>query len=195
MKLFFLFGIFSSSHLFAQSNETCAEKNLNEQYSILEEKDRIIRTKYGDMERLALSKGQKLSEEDRKKFSTEARKIDDENQATLDILVGNCGWPKGKIFFGTNLSAAFFIVQHGTLEFQLKYYPLVKESVKMGDTPELVFAYLEDRILMKQGKPQRYGTQSWIGKDGQYTVGDIEDPDHLNERRTAIGLQVMPGYP
>ncbi len=49
-------------------------------------------------------------------------------------------------------------------------------------------AYLFDRIAMYEGRPQRYGTQSLPCADGQYRRWKTEDPAHLNERRTAIGM-------
>jgi hypothetical protein len=47
---------------------------------------------------------------------------------------------------------------------------------------------LGDRIAMYEGRPQRYGTQSLPCPDGQYRRWQTEDPEHLNERRAAIGL-------
>jgi hypothetical protein len=41
---------------------------------------------------------------------------------------------------------------------------------------------------MYEGRPQRFGTQSLLCPDGQYRRWTTEDPEHLNERRAAVGL-------
>ncbi len=50
-------------------------------------------------------------------------------------------------------------------------------------------AYLEDRILMRQGKNQLYGTQYQLNKKTkQMELWEIDDPVNLNKRREAVGL-------
>jgi len=54
-------------------------------------------------------------------------------------------------------------------------------------------AYLQDRVLMRRGEPQVYGTQ-FIGSSGELRVHPIADPDHLDERRAAVGLGPFAAY-
>ncbi len=48
-------------------------------------------------------------------------------------------------------------------------------------------AYLEDRVLTAQGKPQLYGTQ-FQGEGKTFGPQPIEDEEHLDERRACVGL-------
>lgn len=56
-------------------------------------------------------------------------------------------------------------------------------------------AYLEDRILMRNGKKQLYGTQAvWdnvLKKSIIYLQGNIES---VNERRKKLGLEILEDY-
>ncbi len=49
-------------------------------------------------------------------------------------------------------------------------------------------AYLCDRVLVREGKSQRFGTQYRIGKDGNQEQYPIDDPDNLNSHRTQYGF-------
>jgi hypothetical protein len=64
---------------------------------------------------------------------------------------------------------------------------LLDEASNKGEVPRWQFAFIDDRIRMYEGLPQRYGTQWHDGPDGPepYT---IEDPEHVYDRRAALGL-------
>ena len=51
-------------------------------------------------------------------------------------------------------------------------------------------AYLTDRILMYEGKPQIYGTQyKWSGDTLRLWMTD--DIEHVDERRASVGLETV----
>mgnify|MGYP001560728744 CR=1 FL=1 len=60
----------------------------------------------------------------------------------------------------------------------------MKSSGKDVDQADV--AYLEDRILVNEGKPQLYGTQFLEG-----APRPIKDPDHVDERRKSVGLESL----
>jgi hypothetical protein len=72
---------------------------------------------------------------------------------------------------------------------------LIQEKVRQGKVPIAQESYLWDRIAMHEGRPQRYGTQSLPCADGQYRRWKTEDPEHLNERRAAIGMPPVDADP
>jgi hypothetical protein len=49
-------------------------------------------------------------------------------------------------------------------------------------------ALLEDRVLMKQGKGQLYGSQIVDDENGNPTLYTVEDPANIGKRRAAVGL-------
>ena len=54
-------------------------------------------------------------------------------------------------------------------------------------------AYLTDRVLVGQGKLQRYGTQFGMS-DGELKMQECEDPDNLDKRRKEVGLGTIAEY-
>jgi hypothetical protein len=56
------------------------------------------------------------------------------------------------------------------------------------DVPDAWKARTEDRIRLYEGRPQRYATNTWVLEDGAEGTGPVEEPEHLNERRAAMGL-------
>ena len=51
-----------------------------------------------------------------------------------------------------------------------------------------------DRVLIAQGKPQRYGSQFTAAGDGTMELRPTEDMDGLDARRQAMGLQPLAQY-
>lgn len=119
--------------------------------------------------------------------------IDARNQARMEAIIAEHGWP-GKTLVGADgASAAWILVQHFTPAFQEKCLPLLERAVAAGEATGKHYAYLVDRVRMHQGKPQIYGTQ-FRTINGVMAVHPIEDPEHLDERRRAVGLGPWADY-
>jgi hypothetical protein len=67
------------------------------------------------------------------------------------------------------------------------------QDVQEGDVAPADMAYLKDRLLIMEGKPQIYGTQFHI-IDGVPEPFPIVDPDHVDEHRAQIGLEPFAEY-
>lgn len=122
--------------------------------------------------------------------------IDERNLARLEEIVRQHGWP-GRSLVGEKAStAAFLILQHADLARQKKYFPLFKKAAADGEARRADAAMLEDRILMREGKKQIYGTQVRSGPEtgGKLELYPIEDERHVEERRTAVGLPPLADY-
>lgn len=116
------------------------------------------------------------------------------NQQRVMAIIDQHGWPgKGLVGKEANM-AVFLVIQHGPLEIQKKYLPQFRESVTKGESSAGNLAYLEDRILMREGKPQRYGTQVITDNTGQKKFYEIEDEVNVDERRLKIGLAPLAEY-
>jgi len=89
---------------------------------------------------------------------------------------------------------AFHIVQHtnddafreATLA-EIK--PLAEEGLMEGQSYALMF----DRVALKKGEMQLYGTQTKCIA-GQYDVHDLAEPDRVDERRKLIGMEPLVIY-
>lgn len=122
--------------------------------------------------------------------------IDSRNMARLEEIIKRNGWP-GKSLVGEEAGkAAFLILQHSDLTRQEKYLPLLKEAAKKGEARPADVAMLEDRVLVRRGKKQVYGTQVRSGADtgGKLVLEPIEDEEHVDERRASVGLMPLKEY-
>jgi hypothetical protein len=121
--------------------------------------------------------------------------IDSVNVVQLEQIIAQNGWP-GKSKVGDQAAmAAFLILQHAKVEIQTKYLPMVEAAAAKGDVEPSHLAMLQDRVLMRQGKQQKYGTQLWndpsTGKLGLYP---IEDSANVDARRAEVGIPPLRDY-
>ena len=69
----------------------------------------------------------------------------------------------------------------------------------IGETHPRNYAYLFDRVAVSfnnpsQRVPQRYGTQGFCIGPGQWQPFEIEDPIHVDVRRSEVGLEPLADY-
>jgi uncharacterized protein YfbU (UPF0304 family) len=92
-------------------------------------------------------------------------------------------------------TALFMVIQHSDQATQEKYLPMMREAVKNGKAKAKSLALLEDRIALKQGRMQYYGSQIlWSNTSNKYFVLPLDDPDNVDRRRAAVGLQPLSEY-
>lgn len=121
-------------------------------------------------------------------------------QDSLDLIrvtaiIDSAGW-LGEAEIGHKANQALFLViQHADARpaVQAAYLPIMREAVAEGNARADELAMLEDRVAVNHGRPQRYGSQiGW--KDNKPFVQPIEDEEHVNERRAAVGLEPLEKY-
>jgi len=115
--------------------------------------------------------------------------VHDANAARLRTIIASHGWPTEPLVGVDGAKAAHRIAQHSINhpEFMRECRRLLDEASAKGEVPRWQFAYIDDRIRVYQGLPQRYGTQWRSGPNGLEPY-QIEDPDHVDERRAGLGL-------
>jgi hypothetical protein len=92
-------------------------------------------------------------------------------------------------------TALFMVIQHADLPVQEKYLPMIREAVKAGKLEPRHLALLEDRVDLREGRRQRYGTQlRWDERVKAYRLAPLEDPDHVDELRKSVGLSSLAVY-
>ncbi|WP_346859351.1 DUF6624 domain-containing protein [uncultured Draconibacterium sp.] len=115
------------------------------------------------------------------------------NLLKIERILDEYGWLGADVIGEQGNSTIFLVIQHSDLETQLKYLPMMREAVKKGNAKGKDFALLVDRIEMKQGNRQIYGSQ--IKTDGnEFYVYPIIDPEKVNERRAEVGLEPIEDY-
>ncbi|HEX8820576.1 MAG TPA: DUF6624 domain-containing protein [Archangium sp.] len=123
------------------------------------------------------------------------RAIDVRNTARMKEIVAQEGWPTKTLVGERGARAAFLLVQHADLDpaFQRQCLPMLEKAVAAGEGSGKDLAYLTDRILVAEGKPQRYGTQ-FHNVEGKLVPRPIEDEANVDARRAAVGLGTMAEY-
>lgn len=130
-----------------------------------------------------------------KDASRRAVQLDSTNTVQLMKIVEQHGWP-GKSMVGNQAAmAAFLVLQYADLSLQKKYLPLVQAAADKGDVERSHLAMLQDRISMREHKPQIYGTQLWNDPStGKFGLYPIEDPAGVDARRAEVGLQPLADF-
>jgi len=115
--------------------------------------------------------------------------------AEVTEIIRTRGWV-GKSLVGPKANAALWlVVQHAPLETQQEFLPLLQKSVAEGESQGSHLALLEDRILMRTGHPQKYGSQLRTDPEtGEYELYLLEDPYGVDARRAAVGLGPIADY-
>jgi hypothetical protein len=114
--------------------------------------------------------------------------VDRDNTARLREILGAHGWPGHRLAGEAGAHAAWLLVQHAPPDLQEECLPLLKDAVAQGDARPVDLAYLTDRVLAHRGEPQIYGTQYQV-RDGVPELWTVRDPDGLDERRAALGME------
>ena len=115
------------------------------------------------------------------------------NAARLREVIAAYGWPGRRLVREAGADAAWLIAQHAIGEpgFQRSCLERIQAAAEAGEVPLWQAAFLDDRIRMFEGRPQRYATQFNIGDDGLPVPYDLEEPDTVDERRRAVGLEPL----
>jgi hypothetical protein len=122
--------------------------------------------------------------------------IDENNRKRVSDILEQYGWPELSDF--GDLSAAraiLLVIQHGDLEYQLQYFDRAEQAAESGNLQPYLFALLKDRVLVRQGKKQIYGSQVRIDNvTGNAYFLPIEDEANVDTRRSAVGLEPIAEY-
>lgn len=124
------------------------------------------------------------------------RQTDSTNLLRVRAIVKQYGYP-GKTLVGEPTNETVWLVIQHSDEIG-KYLPLIKKAANKGELPFFLYAQMQDRHLMRSGKPQLYGTQGFnfnpvnpgTGKREPQPpfVWPIKDPAAVNERRRKAGF-------
>lgn len=120
--------------------------------------------------------------------------VDAENLPWLESLVNEVGWPGRSLVGDDGAFAAWLLVQHAASPaFQRRCLDLMTEAVERGEAKPRELAYLTDRVLLAEGRPQEYGTQMRGTEEG-WVPDNLRDPDNVDSRRAAVSLAPLSEY-
>lgn len=120
---------------------------------------------------------------------------DSVNQMKVCAIIDRYGWIGTNVIGQRGNTTLFLVIQHASLATQQKYLPLLRDAVKKGNASGSDLALMEDRIALRTGRKQIYGSQiSAYEGENRYYVSPLEDPDNVDKRRTGVGLRPMSVY-
>lgn len=117
------------------------------------------------------------------------------NEIEVVNIIEEHGWVGQSEVGGKANNALWLVIQHAPLEVQEKYIPLLRASVAKGESKGSNLALTEDRIQMRKGEKQIYGSQIKRDKEtGEFYVYPVIDPQNVNVRRAEVGLGTIEEY-
>lgn len=120
---------------------------------------------------------------------------DSVNTIFISNLIDERGYP-GRSMVGADLaSTAFLVIQHADIDVQQKYLPIIKDAADAGEVRWSSVALLIDRVNLRTGKPQIYGSQ--VSRDeetGEHYFSEIENPEKVDSIRATVGLGPLQSY-
>ncbi|WP_196138954.1 DUF6624 domain-containing protein [Aliikangiella sp. G2MR2-5] len=133
--------------------------------------------------------------EDEKRLGTEMSQIDSKNLIRIKQIIKEFGWPTSKLVDAEGVNAAFIMVQHASdKSFQKEMLPHIEKAFNNdeGINGE-AFALLTDRVRIRHGEKQIYGTQA-NEENGEMVFLPIEDEANVDKRRKAMGMPPLAFY-
>lgn len=183
--------IFSVFLLFLAFNQANAQNVPCNDSVVISQKLKMIREADQQIRARIIKEMATKDQEAMKRVALEMKASDRQNQFYIASLLDQCGWPKGLSAIENN--TIFLVIDHADTAYMSKYFPVLKKQADMGIVAKSDLATLQDRMLLRSGKKQVFGTQTV--KNGQIvTVWPIENPDDLDNRRKQMGLTPMSEY-
>jgi hypothetical protein len=115
------------------------------------------------------------------------------NIVRLQELIAQYGFPTYDNVGHQGVNDASLLAQHSEPEFLHWFLEQAKSAADNGNFDLTRIAYMTDRDLDHQDKPQLYGTQG-LTRDGLTGMALIDDIEHLNERRKSVGIGPIEDY-
>jgi hypothetical protein len=144
-------GLFLTIGVFAQDTTYQA---VTQQLFAIDELDQLYRNKIDDVE----SKYGKGSTEIKELYKA-MQQTDSINLIKVEAIIQHYGW-LGYNQIGTQANTTLFmVIQHAHLPIHKKYLPIIKAAVDEGKAKGAHLALLQDRIDLKEGRKQCYGSQ------------------------------------
>lgn len=136
-----------------------------------------------------------LKDQKNEALREEVRALTKTHTARLDEIIATHGWP-GKTLLGDGQeAAAWTIAQHGGHEFLERMLPLMYEAVIKRELDEALYATSLDRVLIRRGMKQMYGTQFDVDvATGKCEPRPIENPEQVEELRKRAGMDSLADY-
>jgi hypothetical protein len=119
--------------------------------------------------------------------------VDQEHYPRILEIYKKYGWPTISLVGKETARNYWLLVQHQPLKFQKMVLLDMERAAAKGEASKADFAELYDRVMVYEGKPQRWGTQARC-EDGKAVLYKVDDPANLDHRRAEMNLWPVEDY-
>ena len=145
------------------------------------------------------------SQEIQKKYGPDSQEVKDNwrkrlfadsvNLLKVKDILDTRGWLGSDIIGEKGNKTIFLVIQHADIKTQEKYLPILKKAVQEGNAKPKYFALLKDRVMLRQGEKQIYGSQLVMNyKTNEWELSPMIEPDYVDKRRHEVGLDSLHIY-
>ena len=121
------------------------------------------------------------------RLARQALMTDSLNLVRVGEILSQYGFPRKEQVGDFGNQAVWLVFQHADLDYQKRFLPQLEVAVSHGDIAPVFLALLRDRIDVREGRPQRYGTQI----DGKGNLAPLLDASRVNQWRQEVGLPAI----
>jgi len=127
--------------------------------------------------------------------SEKIREVEGANDVWLRGLTARYGWIDLKRFGPKTSGAAIVMAKHSAdTRLLLAAVPLIERDMASDRSFAQTFAIAYDQLRLSLGDKQRYGSQVCSEGTEHPRLCAVEEPSHLDQRRTSIGLPPIADY-
>jgi hypothetical protein len=120
------------------------------------------------------------------------RAINRECFVRIEEIVRVHGWPKEAEVGAAAAKGAILVVLSADASEQQRILPVLIEQAELFELRRASIAEIEDRVLVYEGQPQKYGSQFYAdAESGVRRLYPIEDCENVEFLRTSVGLEPL----
>jgi hypothetical protein len=119
--------------------------------------------------------------------------IDLKHRPEIERIFERYGWPRRSAVGKDAAHDFWLLVQHQPLDLQERVLPEMERAMREGEASRSDYAYLYDRVSVRHGKPQRWGTQAKC-VNGLAVLDAVEDKEGLEQRRRELRMPPVSIY-
>ena len=135
------------------------------------------------------------ADQDVRNGASAAIDVDGKNLVRIREIIAGYGFPTADLVGADGVAAAWLLVQHAddvALQEQVLETISPPHAMPQGIDGQKI-ALLTDRVLLRQEKSQRYGSQLRMGENGLEPL-PIEDEANVDARRAQMGMMPLADY-
>lgn len=123
------------------------------------------------------------------------QKLGKDNYTTMQELIKEYGWPKYSEVGKLAADAPLLVINHHESESVRKMYlEQIKQSCIEKEGSCMEYAKIQDRIMVNENHPQIFGMQFRYNGKRDLEPFPILNPEYVDQRRAAIGLEPLKDY-